>query len=104
MSHIEDIIREERQRLRALSRKYSDKIALLPQGAVSIKVRNNSEYLYLAYRRDGKVKFDYIGSARSEKARQVLEQVKSRKEYEKKLRQVKADLKETEKAIHGRKI
>lgn len=104
MSHIKDIIREERRRLRTLSRKYSDKIASLPQGTVSIKKRNNSDYLYLACRRDGKVKFDYIGSAGSDKARQVLEQVRSRKDYEKKLSQVKSDLKEIEKVIHGREI
>ncbi|MCF8110493.1 MAG: hypothetical protein K9J85_03285 [Desulfobacteraceae bacterium] len=104
MSYIKNIIGEEYSRLRALSRKYSDKIASLPRGTVSIKKRHNSDYLYLACRRDGKVKFDYIGPVGSDKARQVMEQVKARKDYEEKLRQIKSDLKEIEKVIHGRKI
>ena len=104
MSYVKNIMQEEHQRLRALSRKYSDKIASLPRGTVSIKKRHNSDYLYLACRRNGKVKFDYIGPAGSDKARQVMEKVKDRKDYEKKLRQVKSDLKEIEKVIHGRKI
>ncbi|MDY6823079.1 MAG: hypothetical protein SWH68_04665 [Thermodesulfobacteriota bacterium] len=104
MSYIKTIVGEECSRLRALSRKYSDKIASLPQGTISIKKRRNRDYLYLACRRDGKVKFDYIGPAESDKARRVMEQVKTRKDYEEKFRQVKGDLKEIEKVIHGRKI
>ncbi len=104
MSYIKNIMQEEHQRLQALSKKYSDKIHVLPKGTVSIKKRNKSEYLYLASRRDGKVKFNYIGSVRSENARNIMKQVKFRKDYEVKLKQVKGDLKEIEKVIHGRKI
>ena len=81
-----------------------DKIDALPKGTVSIKKRNKSEYLYLASRRNRKVKFHYIGSIGSENARKILEQVKLRKDYELKLKQVKGDLREIEKVIHGRKI
>ena len=104
MSYIINIMKEERQRLQALHRKYSDKIDSLPKGTVSIKKRNKNEYLYLASRQEGKVKFDYIGALRSEKARKIMEQMKSRKDYELKLKQVKSDLREIEKVIHGRKI
>ena len=104
MSYLKNIMQEEHRRLLALYRKYSDKIDALPKGTVSIKKRNKSEYLYLANRRDGKVKFDYIGSMASENALKILEQVKFRKDYESKLKQVKDDLREIEKVIHGRKI
>ena len=104
MSYIKHIIQEEHQRLQALSKKYSDKIHALPKGTLSIKRRNKSEYLYLVNRRDGKVKFDYIGAVRSEKARNIMKQVKFRKDCEVKLKQVEGDLKEIEKVIHGRKI
>lgn len=104
MSYIKNIMQEEHQRLQALCQKYGDKIDSLPKGTVSIKKRNKGEYLYLASRRDGKVKFDYIGSVGSVKARKIQEQVKFRKDYELKLKQVKADLKQIEKVIHGRKI
>ena len=104
MSYIKSIMQEEHRRLQALYQKYSDKIDALPKGTVSIKKRNKAEYLYLANRRNKKVKFDYIGSLGSENARKILEQVKFRKDYELKLKQVKGDLREIEKVIHGRKI
>jgi hypothetical protein len=104
MSYIKHIIQEEHQRLQALHQKYIDKIDSLPKGSVSIKKRNKREYLYLASRRDGKVKFDYIGSVASENARKTLEKVKFRKDYELKLKQVKGDLREIERVLHGRKI
>ncbi len=104
MSYIKNIMREEYQRLQALYQKYTDKIDALPKGAVSIKKRNKRDYLYLASRRNGKVKFVYIGSVASDNARKTIEQVKSRKDYERKLKQVKGDLKEIEKVIRGRKI
>jgi hypothetical protein len=97
-------MQEEHQRLQALYQKYTDKIDALPKGAVSIKKRNKRDYLYLASRRNGKVKFDYIGSVASENARKTIEQVKFRKDYERKLKQVKGNLKEIEKVIRGRKI
>lgn len=104
MSYIKEIMQDEYQRLEALSLKYSDKISGYPKGTVSIKKRNKQEYLYLASRVDGKLKFSYIGSVSSEKANKVLDLVKLRKSYEKKLKQVKNDLKEIRKVIHGRKI
>jgi hypothetical protein len=104
MSYIQHIIQEEHQRLQALYQKYIDKIDALPKGTVSIKKRNKSEYLYLANRQGGKVKFIYIGSVVSEKSRKILDQVNDRKNYELKLKQVKNDLKEIGKVLSGRKI
>ncbi|MFZ2630169.1 MAG: hypothetical protein WA081_04065 [Desulfosalsimonadaceae bacterium] len=104
MSYIKSIMQEEHQRLQALYQKYLDKIDSFPKGAVSIKKRNQNEYLYLANRQGGKVKFNYIGSVASEKARKIMDQVNDRKNYESKLKQVKNDLKEIGKVIHGRKI
>ena len=104
MSYIKNIMQEEHQRLQALSQKYNDKIALYPKGTISIKKRNKQNYLYLARRQDGKVKFDYIGSVASEKAQNILDQINARKQYESKLKQVQRDLKEIGKVIHGRKL
>ncbi len=104
MSYIKNIMQEEYQRLEALSNKYRDKIAGYPKGTVSIKKRNKQNYLYLACRESGKLKFNYIGSMASEKVKKILEQIDVRKSYEKKLKQVENDLKEIRKVIHGRKI
>ena len=104
MSYIKNIMQEERMRLQALFQKYIDKIDSLPKGTVSIKKRNKSEYLYLANRQGGKVKFNYIGPVTSEKAIEILEKVSIRKQYEDKLSQIKCDLKEIGRVINGRKI
>ncbi|MFZ2634627.1 MAG: hypothetical protein WA081_19440 [Desulfosalsimonadaceae bacterium] len=104
MSYIKSIMQEEYRRLQALYQKYLDKLDSFPKGAVSIKKRNKNEYLYLANRQGGKVKFNYIGSVASEKARKIMDQVNDRKNFESKLKQVKNDLKEIGKVIHGRKI
>ena len=62
MSYLKSILKEEYERLRALSGKYQDEISALPRGSISIKKRNQREYVYLAYRKKGNVKFEYVGS------------------------------------------
>jgi hypothetical protein len=104
MSYIKGIIQEEHQRLQALYQKYADKIDSFPKGAISVKKRNKNEYLYLANRQGGKVKFIYIGSVSSEEARKIIDLVNDRKNYELKLKQVKKDLKEIGRVVNGRKI
>ncbi len=75
-------------------------INALPRGSISIKKRNQREYLYLAYRQKNKLKFEYIGPMVSEKSQAVLRQVGLRKEFENKLKQVKKDLLEIEKVTN----
>ena len=104
MSYVKNILQEEFQRLKALSEKYADEIRLLPIGCVSIKKRNYKQYLYLAYREKDKVRFEYIGPLISEKAKSVIKKIEQRKDYERKLKQIKKDLTEIEKVVNGRKI
>ena len=104
MSYLKGVLKEEQQRLKALCNKYRSEIEALPRGSVSIKKRNNNEYLYLAYRQKNKVKFEYIGPIVSKKARAVIKQIELRKKYETKMKQVKQDLVEIEKVMNGRKI
>jgi hypothetical protein len=104
MSYIKGILKEEYERLNALSRKYRDKVGELPKGCVSIKNRRGLHYLYLASRTGGKVSFQYIGPAASENARAVLKKIEQRKNYENKLKQVRKDIREIQKALHGRKL
>lgn len=104
MSYIKAILQEEYQRLKALSDKYLDEINALPRGSISIKKRNQREYLYLAYRQKNNLKFEYIGSMVSEKSQAVLKQVGLRKEFENKLKQVKKDLLEIGKVTNVKKV
>ncbi len=104
MSYLKSVLQEEYERLKALLEKYNDEISALPHGSISIKKRNQKEYVYLAYRQKENVKFEYIGSISSEKSKNLVKKVKLRKGYEIKLKQVRKDLEEIEKVINGRKL
>jgi hypothetical protein len=79
MSYIKGILKEECDRLEALSKKYRDKVRELPKGSVSIKSRNNLQYLYVASRKGRKVCFQYIGPLSSDNAQLILKQIEQRK-------------------------
>jgi hypothetical protein len=81
MGYIHQVMDNEHQRLKALSQKYRDKIESFPKETVSVKKRKNREYLYLARRKDGKVKFDYIGPVASGMAQKVLALISEKKHY-----------------------
>jgi hypothetical protein len=104
MSYLKSVLQEEYERLKALLEKYNNEISALPHGSISIKKRNQKEYVYLAYRKKENVKFEYIGSISSEKSKNVVKKVKLRKESEIKLKQVRKDLEEIKKVINGRKL
>jgi hypothetical protein len=98
MSYVRGILKEEHDRLTVLSRKYRDKVSGLPKGCASIKNRKGLQYLYLACRKGGKVCFEYVGPVSSEAAQSILKKIEQRNRYLAKLRQVKKDLREIEKA------
>jgi hypothetical protein len=104
MSYLKSVLHEEYERLKALIEIYNNEISALPHGSISIKKRNQKEYVYLAYRKKENVKFEYIGSISSEKSKNVVKKVKLRKESEIKLKQVRKDLEEIKKVINGRKL
>ncbi len=104
MSYVKGILKEEYERLRVLYAKYRDKTGALPRGCVSIKNRKGLHYLYLASRKSGKVCFLYVGPVSSSHAQSVLKKIDQRKKYEGKLKEIKKDLREIEKALHGRKL
>jgi len=104
MSYLKGILKEEYDRLNSLAEKYRDKVSEFPKGSVSVKKRTNLQYLYLASRKGSKICFQYIGPLPSANAQTVLKQIEQRKKYEEKLKQVKKNLREIEKAVHGRKL
>jgi hypothetical protein len=66
MNVIQDIIREEYQRLSSLEKRYKSRVSRLPKGTLSIKERGSKSYAYLTFRDSrGKVASQYIGVARS---------------------------------------
>jgi hypothetical protein len=104
MSSIKSVLEEEYVRLKKLKSRYAKDISALPVGSLSIKNRNSKEYAYIAYRKNGKVKTDYIGSADSEEVYILQEKIKNRKKLELLLKTTNDQLKEIDKVLHGRKI
>ena len=103
MSIIKGILEEELHRLEELSVFYKKKISESPRGSISVKERSGKRYLYLARREDKKVVFDYIGKDVPEVRKVLNEQMRQRKEYLAKLRQVKENLKEVERSLRGKR-
>lgn len=100
MSVVNDVIREEFDRLNCLAKLYDDKISEYPKGSISEKKRNGLPYCYLAFREKGKVRFVYLGKKDSEEVNKVAAQISQRHSYEEKKKQVNANLKEIRKLLH----
>lgn len=103
MAMVFDILEEEKRRLLDLKAQYQHRLSELPRGSLSRKKRWNREYLYLAYRQSGKVKFKYVGPVDSEAARDVEAKVHRRKDMEEKLAQVEQNLAEVKRGLRGRR-
>lgn len=103
MSAIKGVVKEEYQRLQRLRNKYEYELNRLPKGAMSIKERGNSSYVYLALREGKKVVFNYIGSITSEKAAEINKQIIIRDKYRKYLQKVKQSLKDVKGMLRERK-
>ncbi len=104
MSYLKSVLKEEQERLHALSVRYRDQLGGLPRGCASIKNRKGLQYLYLASRKSGKVCFEYIGPISSKQAQEILKKIEQRNKLKEKLQQVKKDLREIEKALSGKKL
>jgi len=103
MAIVFDILEEEKRRLLSLKARYDQQLSELPKGALSRKKRWNREYLYLAYRESGKVKFEYIGPVDSDAAQEAEAKVRRRKDLEEKLSQVDENLADVERGLRGRR-
>ena len=103
MSPIKSILKEELQRLEQLCNKYREEINKLPRGSISEKKRKGNSYAYLAFREEGKVRFEYIGNIHSDKAKKLRIQIEERRRYERLIKKAKKNLKELKKLLHERK-
>ena len=103
MAMVFDILEEEKHRLLSLKARYEEQLSEMPKGSLSRKKRWNREYLYLAFRESGKVKFQYVGAVDSDAAEKEEAMVQRRKDLEKKLNQVKENLADVERGLRGRR-
>ena len=102
MNIVLGVLHEEYNRLQELAEKYRQSIGALPKGVIQKKIRRGRGYVYLSYRAQHKVVSRYIGKEGSPEVETLAEKIERRKSYEQKLKQVRTDLKELQKALHGR--
>lgn len=94
MSIVFGVLQEEYERVQQLAAKYRAELTNLPKGSLQIKQRNGHTYIYLAYREQQNVISEYIGKADSLRVAELRRQIKVRKQYEQKLKQISTDLQE----------
>lgn len=102
MSVLRGILKEEEQRLKSLSRMYAREIRKLPRGCLSLKRIRGGEYAYLAYRKGGRVNFDYLGLAESAKVATIRAQVEERRKLQVLMRKTRQNLSEVERMLRVR--
>ena len=103
MSIIKGILEEEFVRLEDLCVFYEKKLSEFPRGSISVKMRRGQSYIYLAYREDKKVKFEYVGKDVPDVRNALDARLRQRKEYQFKLRQAKENLKEVRRSLRGKR-
>lgn len=99
MSVINDVIKEEYNRLNELIEFYNQKIAAYPKGSISSRKRQSRVYYYLGYRDHDKVISLYLGKEDSDKYKEIAQKVAQRLRYEKKLKESKESLKQIERLL-----
>ena len=97
MSLIQNIIKEEKERMEELVKFYEEKISKLPKGSILVQNISGHEYAYLRYRDSGRHCTDYIGRADSEKVKELDKMIKERKEIEGLLKDAKRNYREVKK-------
>jgi hypothetical protein len=102
MSTIFHIMKEEYDRLVKAEKAYRRRIRQMPQGAPRVKHISGRDYLYLARRKGPKVVYDYIGSAGSKQAVEILEKVKKRRQYASLLQDIRPNLRDVKKVLRGK--
>ena len=102
MSSVFHILEEELERLNEAKKAYQAAIKREYQGAPQIKQVGRKQYLYLARRKQQKIHYLYVGHADGQKALDILDSIKRRREYEELLKGVNRDLKEVRKALRGK--
>jgi len=96
MAVLEEMFKEEKERLLKMKKFYMGKILELPKGNIVFKNRGNKKYPYLVYREGNKVKTDYFKNNVDELEELELK-INKRKKYIKLLREIEKDLKVLEK-------
>ncbi|MDO4545322.1 MAG: hypothetical protein Q4C25_04125 [Bacillota bacterium] len=96
MSILDDVLKEEYDRMSRISENIVSEIESLPKGYLSEKKINGHVYHYLQKREDGKVKSRYIKEQDVESYRVLI---RRRKELEESLKNLEREKKKVERVV-----
>ena len=99
MSVIQDVLKDEYNRLNSLVELYDQKISEYPKGSMSVKKRGHQSYCYQVFRDHHQIKFHYVGKQGSPEAKRFSAQIEKRRGYEAKRRESKDRLSEVSKLL-----
>lgn len=90
---------EDIDRVRKNIRSYEKKISSYPQGSIMIRKLNGHEYIYLKYRKEGKVIQEYVSRYSEKKYKEYEMKITERRQIQKELKALKLEEKEMSKAL-----
>jgi len=99
MKVLKGILKEEESRLKEAQGSYEREIASLPKGSIQLKRIKEKNYPYRAYRKGKRVVYEYLGELEPGELEGVKKKICLRQLYEKKLREVRANLKELKRML-----
>ncbi len=97
MSHLKDVVSDEKQRLSELIKFYQIEIKKMPKGSIRYKIISNNKYAYNNYRDKGKHFTIYLGKADSKDVKALKEKIEKRKKLSLLLKKAKINFKEVSK-------
>lgn len=100
MDMIKGVLQEQLEYALEAKRRYNENIKELPYGSLSEKERNGKLYYYLAYRKDGKMKFDYLGKLFDEEIEEYNEKIEKRRLYKNILKNLNKEIKYLKKVLN----
>lgn len=92
MTVIEDVLKEELERLQEMERTYREKLEQLPKGSIVTKKISGKPYNYLLYRVGKKIVTQYLRMQQHE-IEELNYKILQRKKYEKILKEIKEEYK-----------
>lgn len=103
MKALESVLKEERARLKAVAKGYWNEISKLPKGSIQGKKIKEKSYPYRVLSEKGNVRYEYLGKLSGVELKELKEKINLRKKYKILLKEVRANQKIVERALHGKK-
>lgn len=96
MSILDEVLKEEMERLKRIEVAYREEIHNLPKGCIMLKNINGKQYPYLQYRLANKIKSEYIKMHQLEK---IQKELARRKELEQAIKRIDLDISKLQRVL-----